>query len=57
MQSRQTLHRPIATDSFAAVNAGGTLNERAIHGETHFNRDEFGVTAGSNAEIDDLRRE
>lgn len=57
MQSRQTLHRPIATDSYAAVNAGGTLNERAIHGETHFNRDEFGVTAGSNAEIDDLRRE
>lgn len=55
MMSRQTL-RPMA-DSYGANNAGGTLNERAVHGETHYHREEFGVTAGSNAEIDDLRRE
>ena len=59
MLSRQTL-RP-ATESYAE----GTLNERAVQGgatftDTQLNRDgmDFGrITAGTNAEIDDLRRE
>ena len=52
-------------DAFGGQNLySGTLNERAVQGGasivTQYNRDnldDFGVTHGSNAEIDDLRRE
>lgn len=52
MVSRQTLHpMGLTGNSYAA----GTLNERAMQGGN--TGDDFGVTTGSNAEIDDLRRE
>ncbi len=52
-------------DAFGGQNQyAGTLNERAVQGGativTQYNRDnldDFGATHGSNAEIDDLRRE
>ena len=52
-------------DAFGGQNLySGTLNERAVQGGASIvtqykrdNLDDFGVTHGSNAEIDDLRRE